>query len=201
MPFRLSRQSIKDLRLIEKAAGKAAEKTTRALVRAVNLGARKGRTIASKQIRSEIAFKAPYVNSRLKVTKKASPQAISATISGRDRPTQLIRFATPASINKMRNKKGKTRRQINRMRASVRVKKGGPLRKLNYFWVSLRNNNEGLAFRVPGTTSAGKSKFQVVYSVSVDQAFGDVRERVEPQIDPIVEKEFDRQLGVLFNAR
>lgn len=164
----------------------------RAAVRAVNLGATRGRTLASKKIRDEVALKKPYIDERLKVTQKASPNSLSAAITGRSRPTQLIRFATPSSINKMRNKKGKTRKQINNMRASVRVKRTGSLKKVKYFWVPLKSDNEGLAYRVAGT-----NKINPVYSVSVDQALNNARDRIEPDIFKVIEKEFNRQLGLI----
>lgn len=201
MPLSIDRRTILQLREAARDLGQAERKIDSALSRSVNLGARRGRTISSRAIRDEIAFKAPYVNQRLTVTRRASPSRPTAVITGRDRETQIIRFATPASVKKLRDRKGKTRAQIARSRASVRVKKGGALQKVKYFWVPLKNDNEGLAFRSGGKFSTGKDKFDVVYSVSVDQAFGDVRDRVTTPILNIVENEFERQLGVIFNAR
>lgn len=200
MPFRIHPQGIRQLKELEKAAGKAERKIEIALVRAVNLGARKGRTESSKAIRSEIAFKAAYVNERLKVTKKANRFDKSATITGRDRSTQLIRFSTPKSIEKLRDRKGKTKKQIARMRARVRVKKGGALKKVKYFWVPLRNGNEGIAYRVGGKFATGSDKFKVVYGPSVDQAFSNVFDDVEPVIYRTIDEELGRQFKVLFDG-
>lgn len=190
MPFRVFFKSI------AKGVNQEDKRLIRSSVRAINLGAKRGRTLASKQIRDEIALKKPYVNKRLTVTRKAASNNLSATITGRSRPTQLIRFATPSTINAMRNKKGKTRRKINKMRASVRVKTGGSIQKLKYFWVPLKNNVEALAYRVPGKTPEGKSKINIVHSVSVDQALKDVKPRIENKIFEIIEKEFNRQMDL-----
>lgn len=192
---------MQDLTRLQKVVDKSKKPINVALARAVNLGATKGRTIASKEIRKDIRFQAAYVNERLKVTKRASFNSPDAVIRGRDRNTQLIRFATTRSINKLKNRKGKTKAQIARLRPSVKVRKGGALRKPKYFWVPLKNNNEGLAYRTEGKFSTGKDKFEVVYGPSVEQAFKQEIPDIEPQILAIVDKEFDRQIGVIFDAR
>jgi len=205
---------LQDLTRLQKVVDKSKKPINVALGRAVNFGLKKGRTLISKEIRKDIRFSATYLNEnnndRLKITEFATFNKPTGVIRARDRDTQLIRFATPQSINKLKNRKGKTKKQISRLRPSVKVRKGGALRKPKYFWVKLKgkggklddeNANEGLAFRTPGKFKSGKDKFKVVYSVSVQQAMKQEIPEVEPKILAIVDKEFDRQLGVIFDAR
>lgn len=164
----------------------------RAAVRAVNSTAERGRPAASRQMRAQIRFPASYLsgqNGRLEVSKRASTNSMSATITGRQRPTSLARFST-----------GSPRRGVR-----VGVKAGGKTALLRRaFLIHLRSgsdslNNVGLAIRTSGEKPKGAYKpkqlgknLWLLYGPSVDQVFRTVSEDIAPELAEFLEAEFLR---------
>src|SRR5690625_4477757 len=71
----------------------------RALLRArqpINATLRRARTRASQDIRQQVAFKARYLGTRLRITQYAQGRDLQGTILGTDRPTSLARFSSGA---------------------------------------------------------------------------------------------------------
>lgn len=151
---------------------------------------RKGMNVLKGDMRDQIDFPPGYIESRLKVTRRATPNVLEATIRGRDRPTSLARFAqgqTPA------NTRGRGVR--------VTVKRGQTEVMRRAFLVNLRNGNRGLAVRLkPGETLRNTSgavqlegNVYLLYGPSVDQVFKGVAEDRADDLAVMVSREFERQ--------
>ena len=114
---------------------------------AINDTAAYARTLGSKKIRQRFNFKAGYLSGRLGVTRRASTGELEATVTGRDRPTSLARFAQGApSFGKQRT--------APKVRVST---SGGGQAIRNGFFMRLRkgssavsseNSNVGIAVRL-----------------------------------------------------
>ena len=172
------------------ALGQMDNDTVRALVRAVNHAAERGRTLGSRLIREQVKLPAGYVNSRLHVDRKANPKNITAMITGRGRATQLSRFGA-RQLTQPAKLPGKRRL------AGVRVEvKPGQQKVLPGAWLmSLKrghysSGNVGVVTR----TGPGPDDYRVHYGPSVDQLWRDVREQVAPEIDDLLLAEFILQL-------
>ena len=162
--------STRDLRNLESYFRTLPEVAERASVFAVNDAADFGRTLASRFIRKELNFTAGYLleDGRLQVIKRASGVDLEAVVRGRDRPTQLSRFATGQK---------KFGRPSRTPRVRVLAGKGAtPVR--NSFYVPLNNGNVGLAVRlhagqrIPGKNVMANTRggLYVLYGPSVGQA-------------------------------
>ena len=190
---------------VVRAFEKAPQIAEQAARLAVNEAARFGRVRASEQMRNEVNWQKGYVDQRLTVA-PAKGTALSATITGRWRPTSLSRFLVRAPA------KGRAMK--------VQVKAGGGAKELKRaFPVRLRAGsgrtdskyNQGIAIRLPkgkqprNTTAAielsstGKSTAWLLYGPSINMVFRDVRYKVDDQIAERLSSEFIRQFARLSN--
>ncbi|QGH44996.1 hypothetical protein [Bacteriophage Phobos] len=160
---------------------------------AINRTVDRARTASAKEMRDQIAFPARYLsgtNGRLRVSERATNTSLQATITGRDRPTSLARFATsrdPAA----------TRRQGG-VRVTVDPGKSKFMR--GAFLMRLNNNNLGLAIRLKeGERVVNKTRMTrigaglyLLYGPSVDQVFRSVADDQAPKAADFLEAEFLR---------
>lgn len=151
---------------------------------AINSTLRKTRTAIDRDIRQQVAFKARYLGSRLRISQFATDHSLQGTITGRDRPTSLARFATS-------RKKGGAR---------VQVAPGITKQMNRAFLMQLKGGNEGLAIRLkPGETIKNKKYMRKVnqglyllYGPSVNQVFRGVAEDESDNIAVELQQEFTR---------
>lgn len=164
---------------------------------AVNKAADRARTRAAKEMRRQVNFPSRYLegqNSRLRVTKRASPDDPVAIITGRRRPTSLARFAT-----------GSRRGRGGGVYVSVKPGRSKFIGRA--FLMQLRAGrdelgNVGLAVRTKrGARPKGAYKpvkisegLWLLYGPSVDQVFKTVREDVAPETQEFLAREFERLL-------
>ena len=131
---------------------------------AINDTARKLRVRGSREIRGQVNLKAAYVNKNLKVSQKASATSLRAVISAKRRPVLLTRYGAKQLTRKAKHpesSKGDPLRGIPPGRkaagVSVRVKKGGPRKKMRgAFFIPLIGGAMGVAVR----TGPGKEGLQ-----------------------------------------
>lgn len=179
-----------------------------ALVRALNHGATKSRTMAARAAREQVAFPASYVSpssKRLWVKTRARRGAFETVIEGRGTPTSLARFTRQGVLaGGKRHRGGK----IN-----VTVKPGETKSISRAFLIRLKSGNVGLAVRTSGEKprnayrpkAIGKNLW-LLYGPSVDQALtaaskdDGIFEDMMPETLEIVEAEFHRQLELLENG-
>lgn len=169
------------------AALKANEK---AAVRALNSVAVTARGEASKQMRQEIRFKDAYIKSRTSIT-RARPGKLTAVITARFRGTRLDRFASNPSKQRSGGRPAKVRIKT---RGGSKLVKGG-------FYVPLKRgrsahgaNGFGIARRLTRGTGSGRD-YKVLHTVSVHDAYEDVKPSVERMVKPILSKRFRRELN------
>lgn len=160
---------------------------------AVNGTLRRTRTASSKAIRNQIAFGAAYLdqNKRLSVTKFATTSDPAGTITGRDRPTSLARFATKSGRG-----------------VTIQVKPGASRHSKKAFFIKLKSGsasietkfNLGLAIRLKaGEKIDNKTKMikisqglYALYGPSVAQIFKGVADAAAPEAAQYLETEFLR---------
>lgn len=168
-----------------------------AAVMAINdVAERKGMGVIKGDMRDQVNFPPGYIESRLRVTRRATKGMLEATIRGRDRATSLARFAqgqTPA------NTRGRGVR--------VSVGRGQTTVMRRAFLVNLRNGNTGLAIRLKGGESLRNTQGAVqlegnvwlLYGPSVDQVFRGVVDDRADDLANMVSREFQRQFIRLSN--
>lgn len=177
---------------------------------AVNDTSRDTIPLLKRTMRTQINFPSKYLNAeRLSVRRRATRASLEATISGRDRPTSLARFA-----------EGATPENSRRAPIIVQIKPGKkkvlnkPGAKVKAFLVRLRNNNVGLAVRLPkGQTlknsqgaiplTRGKrpdENVYLLYGPSVDQVLQGVIPESTDEITAMLQKNFLRQFNRLSNG-
>lgn len=155
---------------------------------AINKTLDRTRTASDRQIREELAFPARYLQSRLTVSRRAAGTSLQGTISGRDRPTSLARFAT--NRNQAPGKAG----------VNVRVSASATKRMNRAFLMKLKNGNLGLAMRLKeGERLANKKNIvkvgaglYLLYGPSIDQAFSEIIPDQEDNAAKYLEREFLR---------
>lgn len=176
------------------------ELATEAAYLAINDTSRAAVPLIKSEMRKQINFPNGYLNKqRLDVRRKATRVTLEAVISGRDRPTSLARFAEGATPENSR------RRPI-----FVRVHAGQQKRLQKAFIVRLKNNNLGLAIRLPKgqepdraykpvelTRGGGKGQGAwLLYGPSVDQVMqgvsGDVGDRISEALAANFLRQFSR---------
>jgi hypothetical protein len=179
------------------------DKVAQSLSRSINRGLEKARTRAKNAILDQVNFAASYLSpsgGRLSVNQKASKQAFTGSIEGRDRPTMLARFSKSKLLTGGQRHKGGE--------VSVQVKPGGPKKAIKRaFIIKLKSGNLGLATRTNGGAPPGAYKpkeigknLWLLYGPSVDQALlqatsgGGVFQDLEPQLLDEIETEFQRQM-------
>lgn len=166
-----------------------------------------GMTMLRESVLDQIAFPSSYLNGeRLKITKRAKNDDLEGTITARQRPTSLARFATGKSPSI-------TRRQGQ---VQLRIKPGRVTSMPGAFLIRLRSGleltddsfNLGLAIRLkPGESIRGKNVqgtkldggLTLLYGPSVDQVFRDVATEDAERVGDLVETEFYRQFQRLSN--
>ena len=174
----------------------AAQKVKRLAAKAVNTTARRYRTESARQMREQINFPSRYLtgrdSGRLRISRTAKPELLEATITGRDRPTSLVRFI-----------RGPKRHGRTNMTIEVGT---GQARKLNsgernrIFMMNLRGGNIGLAVRLregervenKRTMVQVSGNLYLLYGPSVDQVFRGVAEDVSDDAADFLEREFTR---------
>lgn len=172
-----------------KALGDGALETI--IQQAINKSLRDTRKIAADVIYGQVAYPNGYLNpkgKRLTVTQTAKPGSLTGSITARDRPTSLARFA-----------KGSTKEGV---RVGVKYGQSKLIRKT--FIMKLKGGNEGLAMRVPYGSTPNKAfkpyrltpQLFLLYGPSVEQVFKSVAQQETPTAIGIFEREFDRLLEV-----
>ena len=177
-----------------------------ALLRSINKTADRARTLASQDIREQVAFPASYLApsaKRLFVSTKATKASpFEAVISGRDRPTSLARFTNQKPLG------GGQRHRDGQV--AVTVKPGVRRYIKRAFLITLNNSNVGLAVRTDGgppnnayaPKEIGKNLW-LLYGPSVDQVLsaasngGGIYEEIVPETLDFLNDEFNRQLDLL----
>lgn len=177
-----------------------------ALLRSINKTADRARTLASQDIREQVAFPASYLApsaKRLFVSTKATKASpFEAVISGRDRPTSLARFTNQKPLGGGQRHRGG--------QVAVTVKPGVRRYIKRAFLITLNNSNVGLAVRTDGGPPSnayapkeiGKNLW-LLYGPSVDQVLsaasngGGIYEEIVPETLDFLNDEFNRQLDLL----
>ena len=177
-----------------------------ALLRSINKTADRARTLASQDIREQVAFPASYLApsaKRLFVSTKATKASpFEAVISGRDRPTSLARFTNQKPLGGGQRHRGG--------QVAVTVKPGVRRYIKRAFLIALNNSNVGLAVRTDGgppnnayaPKEIGKNLW-LLYGPSVDQVLsaasngGGIYEEIVPETLDFLNDEFNRQLDLL----
>jgi hypothetical protein len=160
---------------------------------------------AKAAILKETAFPPGYLdsNGRLEQTRFATPDSLYATVTGRDRPTSLARFAAPGTpVSSGRGVK---------LGVTVTVNPDDPLSIPEGFLVNLRGGNVGLAIRLkPGESLRNYSgsnlqahvlspNVYLLYAASVDQVFRDVAADISDDIAAELGREFLRRFNSIVN--
>lgn len=146
------------------------------------------------RVSSQVNYPTGYVQSRIRLSSKATRARLRATISGRDRATSLARFAP-----------GQTAQTSKNRGVVVEVKKGNRQLLRKGFIINLRNGNRGLAVRVGNGETLSNSQRAVrlennvylLYGPSVDQVARGVYDEVTPFIEDQIVREFLRQFSRL----
>lgn len=177
-----------------------------ALLRSINKTADRARTLASQDIREQVAFPASYLApsaKRLFVSTKATKASpFEAVISGRDRATSLARFSNQKPLGGGQRHRGG--------QVAVTVKPGVRRYIKRAFLITLNNSNVGLAVRTDGgppnnayaPKEIGKNLW-LLYGPSVDQVLsaasngGGIYEEIVPETLDFLNDEFNRQLDLL----
>lgn len=179
---------------------RASANTNKAAKLAINDTARKKRTEGKKAIRDQVNLKASYVNQNLRLTRKASVADLGATISGRNRPTQLSRYGARRLTKKAKHperSEGYPELDIPAGRklagVSVKVKAGGKRQKMRGAFLLPLNNTDRLGVAV--RNGPDQSDYEILYGPSVGQVWRDVREDLAPGAEEQLSDEFIRQLN------
>jgi hypothetical protein len=158
---------------------------------------------AKEEVYKETAFPPGYLDQpeRLWVSLTAYPERLEATITGRDRPTQLSRFAAPGTPV------GNVRRGANTPGVTVTVNPNDPVTIPEAFLIALKGGNVGLAIRLkPGETirnytGPNQSRREIFPDVfllegpSVDQVFRDVAVDISDDVAAELGREFIRRFN------
>lgn len=199
MSVRIQANGLRDLReFIERAPDAA---TTAARI-AVNDTLEFARREGARSILQQIAFRPDYLRENLHVSQHATNSRLEGTLTGRDRPTSLARFAQGSPSF------GGSGRRVKAVRVRVSPR-GGSKEIRDAFFMRLRrgkslgedNFNVGLAIRLkPGETISNKREMvrianglYLLYGPSIGQVFDDVAVEIEPQLSDNLEAEFIRQ--------
>lgn len=194
-----------ELDISERVTGEMNDKIQTALIRAINKAADRGRTMAAKAVKDQVAFPAHYLQPAAKKlwvrTRATKAGPFEAIIQGRDRPTSLARFSKQKPLPPGSRHRGGVR---------VTVKPGQTRTIRRAFLITLKNNNIGLAVRTDGEAPPGAYKpkeispnLWLLYGPSVDQALSaasdddGVYEDITPELLDILNAEFNRQMDLL----
>lgn len=165
---------------------------------------RKGLKLAREEMVQQVAFPPGYLAPpRFKVSKKASPASLLASITGAFTPTPLARFA---GAQRARFVTARTHgRNVARPKIQVQVRPGHVVTLPRAFLLTLRNGNIGLGIRLrPGETLLHSIGAKIIvggplngvallYGPSVDQVFRTVAADISGPLVVELESEFLRQ--------
>lgn len=164
------------------------EEGKRALAETLNDAASQLRKDAIDAIHGRYNLERSYVSERLTVRTRANPKNLQAIVSARVRATQLVRFDAQQQY-----KAGKTVPERT-AGVSVHVVRSNPRSTIEQaFLIRLKrgqaeSGNFGMAIR----NSKKRDDFRILYSVSVDQAFGWFRDELEPSSDQLFDNFISR---------
>jgi len=164
-----------------KTLGQLGKFGQQAVTRATNNTGRRARTLASKEIRSQVNLKAGYVRQRLRV-KRATRGNPEFVISATRRGVLMTRYPYR-----------QTRRSV-----TVKIKKSGGRAVLDRAFVTQVNAGgrkvDVIAVGQPGKFSTGNRRFKVLYSPSVSQVFNTVRDDITPEVNRYFEEQISKEL-------
>lgn len=155
-----------------------------------------------KAVAAEVEFPAGYVDDKITFEQRATPSSLVASISGRQRPTSLARFATTGVVG---GKGGVT----VRVKGGAKYMKGAFLVRLNQgAGITDDGYNVGLAVRLKeGQTLNKRDSSRMVqlgggvvllYGPSVDQILNnEVADAEAPEVADAIGTEFFRQFARL----
>jgi hypothetical protein len=171
-----------------------------------------GRTMAKRQIMSEVNLPASYLDGKSSEGRRLATrkvvrlgQEISGSIIGRRRPTSLYRYEARqlyAPAQKGGRKKQGVSVKVDR--TTKRIPKA--------FIMNLKGGNHGVAIRLPKGQKPnrrwnGKPLYKnntqnvyLLYGPSVNQVFDDVAEEIRPELNTYLGREFQRQLSRFING-
>lgn len=156
----------------------------KALFRTVKEVNQKGKLLASREVRKELALKAAYVKSKIK-TNKPSYSNLTARIYARKRGIQLSRFMTGQIKKKAKNG------GMKRAGVKVRVTPGSRISKMRgYFALPLKNGNFGIAKRV-GT---GRNDYEIQYGPSVSQVMDTYLPEIQAELRPVAREKLAKEI-------
>lgn len=167
-------------------------------VRAINSTAARTRTRSSEAIRRRVNFKARDLigpKGRLSLD-QAKRGKLEAVITGRQRPTSLAKFASPAGRTGVRVEVKPGSSQLLKRAFLIKLRAGSELTDTKF--------NMGLAIRLKKGEKI-RNKLQMVqlkgnlyllYTLSVDQVFRSVSQDVSPFAADALEAEFTRLMGL-----
>lgn len=155
-----------------------------------------------KAVAAEVQFPAGYVDDKITFDQKATPSNLVATVTGRQRPTSLARFATSGVVG---GKGGVT----VRVKGGAKFMKGAFLVRLNQgAGISDDGYNVGLAVRLKEGQTLNKRDTSnmvrlgagvvLLYGPSIDQILNnEVAEAEMPVVAGAIGTEFFRQFARL----
>ena len=151
------------------------DKVMRAAYRSINKVAAKGRTQASRDIRTRYNLTTAYVNQYLTL-QNATSKRLEAVIRARQRGVQLSRYDARQLTVAAKTATGDMRRGIppGRKQAGVSfevVRQKGRVRVRRFFLIPLMRGtiDGGNGFGVAVRTGRGKRDYEVLHTISVDQ--------------------------------
>lgn len=188
----------KNIKGVEDYFKRKPEIAAQSLVLAINDSARKARTLAIDEIRSQVNLTRRYVEDRLNVSQFANANRLEAVVQGRQRATSLNRFdAKPLG---RKGSRGGVRVRVKAGGAGVNMKRAF-LIKLAQGRSTADGSNTGVAIRLKqGESFENKKSYSksdpglyLLYGPSVQQVFTSVRGDIEPDVSDFLESEFTRQ--------
>lgn len=155
----------------------------RAVTRALNKTATKTRTLASKDIRSQVNLKAGYVREKLRI-KKATFKQPQAVIYASRRGVLMTRYP----------------HKVLSRGVSVRIKKGKARKVMKGAFVTTVNAGGkkvqviAVQHRPRARYSTGNLKFDVLYGPSVSQVFQTARADITPEVEQYLAQQIEREI-------
>jgi hypothetical protein len=162
----------------------------KAITRATNNAGRKARTLANKEIRSDVALKSAYVRDKLRVT-RATLKKPTYTINAARRGVLLTRY--PHTV-------------LKRSGITVRIKAGAGRRKFRHAFITTvkAGGRRVSVIAEPGPKGSngkrlryktGTEKIKVMYGPSVSQVFNKVRDRITPAVSLYFDEQIDKEVN------
>lgn len=191
-----------DVREIGKArqlVHRAGDAITKSQYRAVNYAAKRSKTEAGRLIRADVKLKAAYVNSRLSISRTATPDAPVGVLSAKFGGTSLGRYGAKQLTKKApsRRAEGDPRRGIPAGRkqdgVSVHVMKAGSRKKMRKAFIIPSDRDVPMIFT---RTGPGRGDIEFRLGPSVHQMFRSKLPQLKAFARPLLVKEYFRLLRV-----